>query len=376
MRNLESVENKKGLAGELYSLLADTYTMYFRVQSCHWNVEGSDFHEYHGFFGMIYDDLGSAIDPIAENIRKLGFQAPMNLHDMCAATMIQEEQLSPDPLSMVSSLLAANGIVISRLYSAIVVAREIMQPAIENFLADRLGMHQKWEWQLNSTLNRGSIGMPGKAIADQPIGVSVVDMSDQLFVEYDTDEGGMYASAKIKFSDKVEKILSDKTAAYNKKAPANRVLSVDQLRAVYRRGANSHTLAHSGSVSRESLAMARVDQFLKLSGLQKIYDISSSQDSDLLPVSHPKSRKSESALVASLDSELSIVLKNSDEYDSPDNAIVALAEFSGHGYEIIPALRAAWSRAVNAGDSGYSRAYELATKLYSSSDSDLLPRIA
>jgi hypothetical protein len=51
-----------------------------------------------------------------------------------------------------------------------------------------------------------------------------------------------------------------------------------------------------------------------------------------------------------------------------------MAEYSGLGYDVIPALRGAWLRGVRDGEVPFNRAYELATKLYDSKDADLLPR--
>ena len=72
--------------------------------------------------------------------------------------------------------------------------------------------------------------------------------------------------------------------------------------------------------------------------------------------------------------ELSIELKDFTYYKSPEDAIIALAEFSGLGYDIIPALRASWLRGVNNGDDAYSRAKNLAEYTHNSNDADLLPK--
>ena len=65
--------------------------------------------------------------------------------------------------------------------------------------------------------------------------------------------------------------------------------------------------------------------------------------------------------------------KQEHEYTSPEHAIFALAEFSGMGYEIIPALRASWARATKDDETPYERAMTLALNLYNSNDADLLP---
>ncbi len=71
--------------------------------------------------------------------------------------------------------------------------------------------------------------------------------------------------------------------------------------------------------------------------------------------------------------ELSVTIEELENYESSETAVLALAEFSGLGYEIIPALRASWLRAVKDGEEPYSRARNLAEYTYNSKDADLLP---
>jgi hypothetical protein len=71
--------------------------------------------------------------------------------------------------------------------------------------------------------------------------------------------------------------------------------------------------------------------------------------------------------------ELSIEIPETNTYDNPEDAILALTEFSGLGYEVEPAIRASWLRAVNRGDNPYTRAKHLAEFTYTSLDADLLP---
>ena len=47
-------------------VLADTFALYLKAHNYHWNVEGSNFPQYHEFFGNLYKELHDAVDPIAE----------------------------------------------------------------------------------------------------------------------------------------------------------------------------------------------------------------------------------------------------------------------------------------------------------------------
>ena len=72
--------------------------------------------------------------------------------------------------------------------------------------------------------------------------------------------------------------------------------------------------------------------------------------------------------------ELTVELQNEEDYDSPEHAILSLAEFSGFGYEAEHAVRASWLRAVRNGENPFKRASNFAILGYESLDSDLLPK--
>jgi hypothetical protein len=72
--------------------------------------------------------------------------------------------------------------------------------------------------------------------------------------------------------------------------------------------------------------------------------------------------------------ELTVELQNEEDYDSPEHAILSLAEFSGFGYEAEHAVRASWLRAVRNGENPFKRASNFVTLGYESLDSDLLPK--
>ena len=72
-------------------------------------------------------------------------------------------------------------------------------------------------------------------------------------------------------------------------------------------------------------------------------------------------------------SQLFTELKLEEEYDSPEEAIFSMTEFSGLGYDAEQAFRASWLRALRNNDNPYKRASLLATMTYDALDSDLLP---
>jgi hypothetical protein len=115
--------------------------------------------------------------------------------------------------------------------------------------------------------------------------------------------------------------------------------------------------------------MARVDAFAALDQNAALVSSGYTADYDLLPWGHELSTRSDTDYSI----ELSVTPLAEDEYTTQEEAIFSLAEFSGLGYETIPALRAAWVRGIKNNENPFERAAVLASALYDSPDADLLP---
>ena len=139
------------LADELKTTLADAVVLYLRAHGYHWNVEGPDFHEYHGLFGEIYEDVYASIDPIAENIRKLDDYAPYRLERLTSLRTLPEDSVEPNAKAMATDLLKANEAMVERLNAAFKAANDENEQGIANFLAERIDAHQKWCWFLRAS---------------------------------------------------------------------------------------------------------------------------------------------------------------------------------------------------------------------------------
>lgn len=199
---------------------------------------------------------------------------------------------------------------------------------------------------------------------------------DRIYGSKRNKPGSASGGKKIVFSAKTEKALRNKVKEHNEKAPDGRRASLSMLKAVYRRGAGAYSSSHRPGKTRDQWAMARVNAYLKLLRSGRPSNPNYKQDNDLLPKAHPKSTRASAALTASAaaEQELYVAIQGEDTYESPEHAIVAFAEYSGLGYEVVPAMRAAWVRGVNDGENPFERAKDLAVSLYYSKDADLLPR--
>jgi hypothetical protein len=200
---------------------------------------------------------------------------------------------------------------------------------------------------------------------------------DRIYGSKKNRKGSADGKGKITFSKKTEDALRNKVTEHNKKAPEGRKATLGMLKAVYRRGSGAFSSSHRPGKTRDQWAMARVNAFLRLLRSGRPANPNYKQDNDLLPVKHPRSSKGENSILASGDEVDGLDVELLDEYDyeSPEHAIFALAELSGEGYEMIPALRAAWLRGIRDNESPFARAAVLASALYDSKDADLLPKL-
>ena len=141
----------------LRRLLADVISFYLRAHGYHWNVIGSDFAEYHALFEAIYTDVYESVDPIAENIRKLDGMAPFRLPELMALRSLNDNPVPAAlPALLSADLLDGNEQILVMLNDAFAIATAANQQGIANFIAERIDNHQKWSWQLKSSIASGA----------------------------------------------------------------------------------------------------------------------------------------------------------------------------------------------------------------------------
>jgi hypothetical protein len=200
---------------------------------------------------------------------------------------------------------------------------------------------------------------------------------DQVTGSDKNKKGSAATGRSVKFSKQVETSLKEKVKTHNDSVEADsKKVTLSMLKAVYRRGAGAFSTSHRPDQNRSSWSMARVNAFLKLVKSGSPTNSKYTQDNDLLPSGHAKSTRASGALTATgyAERELYIELRPESDYESPEDALYAMAEYSGLGYESISVFRAAWRRGVNANENPFDRAAELAIDLYESRDADLLPK--
>jgi HK97 family phage prohead protease len=172
------------LGEELSELLANVVIFYFRAHGAHWNVKGADFSEYHKLFQKIYEDVYESIDPIGENIRKLGDIPPFTLMSFLELCEIDDApQTLQDPIALANDLLMTNDIILDELSDAFDCASNYGQQGIANFLAGRIDQHQFWKWQLTSSLGQNVTQPLPDPLNDQ--GIDEDDLENESYAMAD-----------------------------------------------------------------------------------------------------------------------------------------------------------------------------------------------
>jgi starvation-inducible DNA-binding protein len=139
------------LVTQMKKILADGYVFYFKAHTFHWNVEGSNFPQYHDFFSEIYEEVFGNLDPIAEQIRALGAYAPTALSQLLSMTSLTEAAGVVAPQQMVNDLLSDNEKIIQGLIAGYKLAESANELGLSNFLQDLVDKHKKLSWKLTST---------------------------------------------------------------------------------------------------------------------------------------------------------------------------------------------------------------------------------
>lgn len=144
--------DKETYIAALKATFASQYSFLVKAQGFHWNVEGTDFAEYHELFGNIYSEVYDSIDTFAEEIRALQAYAPGSLSQLSVLTKITDENAILDIRSMTSQLYEDCETMANMFRDAYKLADEMGDFGLANFLADRQDAFKKHCWMLRSSL--------------------------------------------------------------------------------------------------------------------------------------------------------------------------------------------------------------------------------
>jgi starvation-inducible DNA-binding protein len=151
--NIGISETERGeIAKNLSRLLADTYSLYLKTHSFHWNVTGPMFQTLHLLFETQYTELWNATDVIAERIRSLDAFAPGTYSEFSKLTTIAEVKGVPAAQEMIAQLLDGHESVARTARSIFPIAEKGADESTMDMLTSRLQTHEKTAWMLRSLL--------------------------------------------------------------------------------------------------------------------------------------------------------------------------------------------------------------------------------
>jgi len=142
------------LVENLKVLLGSTFVLYTKTHGFHWNIEGSNFPQYHKFLNKMYDEIYGTIDTIAEYIRTLGSYSPGSLGRMLELSIIEEQYKIPRAELMLEELLVDCEKMIKLVTELFDIATQEKAQGIANYLAELQDLYSKKAWMIRATLKK------------------------------------------------------------------------------------------------------------------------------------------------------------------------------------------------------------------------------
>ena len=130
---------------------ASEFSFYLKAHNYHWNVTGSDFAQFHSFFGDVYQEVWESVDDYAEHIRALDEFPFGGLTEFSRITLLQDASILRLPVTaMLRQLDDDNQTILAALDVAHNEATQVEEYGITNFLEERIDYHQKLGWKLKA----------------------------------------------------------------------------------------------------------------------------------------------------------------------------------------------------------------------------------
>lgn len=144
-----SCETAHEIAQSLQYVLSDTFMLYLKTHTYHWNVEGPQFFEFHKLFEEQYTDMWHAVDKIAERTRSIGERAPLS-HNIVEMSTIPSKINPISSKDMLKDLALSQSHLLNTLKSALSYVQDAEDEATADLLIKRISAHEKQLWMLKS----------------------------------------------------------------------------------------------------------------------------------------------------------------------------------------------------------------------------------
>jgi starvation-inducible DNA-binding protein len=147
----------QAISAALNPLIADAIALYVKTKNFHWHVYGSHFRDYHLLLDEHADSVLSAIDTLAERVRKIGGTTIRSVSHVRKLQTIRdddEECVTPD--EMIARLLEDNRTIAEQQRAAIGVCDRNRDTPTANLLQDILDHTERRIWFLYEITQGGS----------------------------------------------------------------------------------------------------------------------------------------------------------------------------------------------------------------------------
>jgi starvation-inducible DNA-binding protein len=142
------------LSDNLKVLLASSQSFAIKSQNFHWNIEGSNFPQYHEFYDTLYNDVNDTIDRIAEYIRTLDHYTPGSLQRYAELSVIKDQTRIPRAELMFRESLQDCELMTQLVVAMFNEATNENQQGIANFMAELQDLYGKKAWFIRSILKK------------------------------------------------------------------------------------------------------------------------------------------------------------------------------------------------------------------------------
>ena len=142
---LSETLRKKSIEG-LNPILKSEYELSLMTLHYHWNVEGSDFYTLHDLLGRQYKEIIQVVDDLAERVRALGFYVALDTSLKFSIKDVENLKAK----DMIQNLLSKREELVQKIR---LILKDIKEDEVtEEFLVDRLSVHESAIWGLKSLL--------------------------------------------------------------------------------------------------------------------------------------------------------------------------------------------------------------------------------
>lgn len=133
----------------LNPLVADCFALYIKTKNYHWHISGPHFRDYHLLLDEQAEQIFTAIDVMAERVRRIGGTTIRSLAHIQKLTQIQddnEDEVSPH--TMLRRLLDDNHAMARSLRQAISICDQNRDSVTGNALQEILDLTERRVWFL------------------------------------------------------------------------------------------------------------------------------------------------------------------------------------------------------------------------------------